>query len=57
MIVEKNILNEIKSLFPIQLLHIPYFFSPDLQIVEGPHKNVSEGISKMEQNVFISLKF
>lgn len=26
MIVEKNILNEIKSLFPIQLLHIPYFF-------------------------------
>lgn len=57
MIVEKNILNEIKSLFPIQLLHIPYFFFPDLQIVEGPHKNVSEGISKMEQNVFISLKF
>lgn len=30
MIVEKNILNEIKSLFPIQLLHIPYFFFPRL---------------------------
>lgn len=26
-IVEKNTLNEIKSLFPIQLLHIPYSFS------------------------------